>query len=305
MQSSKWDKRDVSNMKKQILSAALVFISILVNGCSGSKSDGYHGVLYYGWGQKLNSVNLETGERATLYSNPDMVIMSVTGIGMGKFLFGSNRISFRTDPVVQIFDRTEGKISAFGSGESGSIEHPAYLPAHHAIVFYSVINRKLVIAWADINNPDHMHAIDAKNNGLGYQLVPVSDDEVAYSDGEKPWLINLKSGVTKELNISGCVPQLWRSKTRQLLCSKGDSFDYFLTNLDGSGRQALDMGQNHVPVYYIPQLDIAIFNGTRLGLSGDLHEVGTLWFYDFGQKSMTKVVDDAMVGAGAVIWYPA
>jgi hypothetical protein len=291
-------------MKKQALSAALVFIGVLMNGCSGSGSGGYHGILYYGLGQHLDSVNLETGERATLYSNPDRIIMSVTGIGTERFLFGSNKISFRTDPIVQIFDRTAGKVSTFDSGESGPIEHPAYLPAHHAIVFYSAINHKLVVAWADIDTPSLMHVIDAKNNGLGYQLVPVSDDEIAYFDGEKPWLINLKSDVVRELNIPGCVPQLWRSTTHQLLCSKGDSFNYFLTNLDGSSRQALDIGQNHVPLYYIPQLDMAILNGMRLGLSGGIHEVGTLWFYDFKEKSMTKVVNDATAGAGAVIWYP-
>jgi hypothetical protein len=285
---------------------------LFAGACSGSDTNKYSGVLYYGWGQQLNSMDLATHKRAVLYVDPDHAIMSVTKLDLQRFMFGSNSIAFSTWPIVQTFDRSTGKVSALYSYNDGKqsdlegqsfIQQPIYLAKHSAIVFHGANDHKGGIYWASIATPSKQHLVE-DNVSVIYSLVPISDDEVVFYDGERPKLFNIKTGVLSDLNITECVPYLWRSRTQQLLCSKGDSFNYFLTNLDGSEREALNIGENHVPLYYIDQLDAAIFNGTELGLKGKPHEVGTLSFYDFDKKSMNKVVGDAMVGVGAVIWYP-
>ncbi|MGH2507962.1 MAG: hypothetical protein ACRDHZ_11250, partial [Ktedonobacteraceae bacterium] len=172
------------------------------------------------------------------------------------------------------------------------------------LVFEGVSNKYTFLYWATVDKPDQWHLLSDKPVNVIYPLVPVSNDEVAYYDGNKARLANIKTGKLSNLNIPDCIPYLWRERTHQLLCSSGDSFNYFLINLNGTGRQILNIGENHVPLYYIDQLDIGVFNGVRLSLSGGIHEVGTLWFYDFGTHAMTKISDDAAVGVNGVIWYP-
>ena len=71
----------------------------------------------------------------------------------------------------------------------------------------------------------------------------------------------------KQLPIKNCLPALWRSKEKQLLCYDDIKENYFLTNLKGNNIEVLPLKKGMIPILYIPKYDKLLLNITTLRLS--------------------------------------
>jgi hypothetical protein len=287
-----------------------VCIGALLITLVSCKSESLRGVFYYGEAQRLMRLDLSTGQKEVLDVDPDRMMMSVAKIDEQRFIFGSHKLDLNPSPIVQSYDRSNHRISTifrYSDKESSEIqgpvyiEKPIYMASRHVIIFHGAGGG---IYWANIDKPREQHLIESGVR-INYPLVQVADNELVFYDGTKVRLFDVDIGELSELNIADCVPYLWRSKTKQLLCSNSFSTKYFLTNLDDTGRQDLDPRYTGVPVYYIEQMDIAVFSGTKLGLENGVHEIGTIALYDFETRSVVKVINNVLVQSGALIYYPS
>lgn len=283
---------------------------LLLAGCAMANEQKPRGTIYVSLGQRLVSVNMATGKSAVLYVNLTEGMDCIVKLDDRRFLFVSLGKTGMTDRA-RIFNRVTLELSPLLTDQPGGISCPAYLPELHVLVYRSGDGHGLgAIYWSNIHTFDQRHLIQDDVTGMeggGSSIIAIGADEVLYvtslDTSGRLHLYNIKTGKRREVYIPDCVPLLWRSESDQLLCSKGDSFNYFLTNLDGSHQQNLPAG-HYVPVSYIPQLDAAIISGARPGFRGGLHEVWTTWFYYFKSRSMIEVSNDFGGGHGSVIWYP-
>ena len=119
---------------------------------------------------------------------------------------------------------------------------------------------KLLIAdWKDLAGS--VRVVDEGPFSLSRQVVPVDEDRVVFLPRDYPSMrgkiFNVKTLETSELPIAGCVPELWRQATKQLLCFDIDRAEHLLIGLDGRNRERVGPF-NFVPLLYLTELDAAL-----------------------------------------------
>jgi len=289
----------------------IAFSAFLLLACTGGSMAAKElgGIVYIGISQQLVAINLDSHESTVLFEDPTRVVSFVIKLDDRRILFGVDKLGLDPLPVLHVLDRTSNKVVVLYDASASNdgtryIGHPVFLKSKKRLYFYGTNKRHLGLYWADINTLGQSHLIH-DNLSFEYPLVAISDHEVAYYDGNNLEIFDADLNSSVPTKLSTCIPYLWRSATKQLLCSEGDSFRYFLTNLEGSSVSALKDLNNHIPLLYVNEVDEAIFNGISVDLGGTgLKEGGDLWIYNFKKDALIKLVHDVRVPTDALIWYP-
>lgn len=189
---------------------------------------------------------------------------------------------------------------------------PTYVAEHGKFVFYhhDPVAKRMKLYVADLKEP----VTSAREVGQGLKIsespvIQVSRDEIIFTEyvnEHKLYKIRRYNLVTHDLNalpLKNCYPAIWRSATRQLLCS--DKQGYYLTNLDGTDVQPLPELKDDIAEAYVPEYDTLILGKVRLELlpwpRGERHSV---WAYHFKERKMVRLFKETASGGKAtVIWY--
>jgi hypothetical protein len=290
-------------------------------------------IVYAGYTKKaaaILSMDLKAKKIKTLHENTGLLstTSSVSKIDDDWILFGMESFGkdFK-DAKNLIKDATEGKrLEAFfekfvnakntivklniKTGEVVSLRRgssPLYMSAHNKILFLLFGGGDLYgldsgLYIADANDASKAKFITECPTDYNH-LIKVSDSEVVFlSHAEDELsLYDIKTDKTTVLPIKNCpCPDVWRDKTKQLICYDREKNEYFLTSLDNKRVEKLPF-EYDTPVLYIPEKDklIMMVGSIYVGIHG-AGEVHNLWVYDFatGKKELLSKYNGFRAGNG-------
>ena len=152
----------------------------------------------------------------------------------------------------------------------------------------------------------HQIAADFGNNLHDAYPVQVSANEVVFSSTIsgtlRPFIYNIQTNSIAQLPIKhSCMPQLWRSKTKQLLCLDSNRKKNYFVGLDG--QKEIEAGIKYgseVPVIYSEKTDAVVISRYR---SFSLSEITDVWSFECGTQKRTKLIEKKLIGLGAAVWF--
>ena len=207
-----------------------------------------------------------------------------------------------------LYDRFTGALAPYPIPSRYSwLGMPVYLPNYKSVVAYSTDTKLLRIAS---DNPRDVVVIDDMGEGgYGYYaIVAISDDEVVYpADGDKVKYYNLGTGKVGYLPIKNCVPQLWRSKTQQLLCfAFYQKAHFYFIKLDGTQKKSAP-NFDGMPAIYLPDYDTVLAGGSEL-LWHFPDPIPSEWSilraYNLTSGSVHAFASGSWVYQGGTVWFP-
>ena len=212
----------------------IVFAALCVSACSTSHSNaGYTGTLYFAAGQTLYAMDMQDRHVMPVYENPEMVMTSLEKLDDQHLLLGYETLGRGSARAGErIVNRLNGSVSPYG----GAMQRLSlrYLPQLKVVVFFGLVggadSSHWSLYWANVDTPLQSHLID--DTGTAGSIIVVSSHQVVYTVGIIGGNFRVKTYdfETRQpsfLNIAGCDPILWRSKTQQLVCSRGDGKRYY------------------------------------------------------------------------------
>lgn len=247
-------------------------------------------------------------KRTVLAALPDgMQIGALTKINADQLVFSAANIAGPGSPYtiknyLWLFDLSTGKLERLRVGSA-----PTYVSLGHKLFFYAynqrdkdldlyssdfhgaITNAKVIHKGAFVN-PSPVIQVSRNQIVLDYDVERVPRQVFDY---------DIDTGKWRKLPIQECSPVLWRSATKQLLCTKGDSFHYYLTGLRGDRRRGFGGWGAAVFSAYIPSLDAAIAIRPRaLSTSGR----NDAWVYYFKTGKWRKIIRGISAAQGSAVW---
>lgn len=249
--------------------------------------------------------------KTVLVALPDgMQIGALTKINADQLVFSAVNIAGPGSPYtlknyLWLFDVHTGALKKLRPGLA-----PTYMATRHKLFFYAYSHRD---EGFDLYSSDFHGAIaDAKVIHKGSFVSPSPVIQVSRNrlvldyDVEKAThqvlAYNIDTGKWHQLPIRDCSPVLWRSATKQLLCTKGDSFHYYLTGLGGNHRRDLEGWGAVVFSAYIPSLDAAIAMRPRAFSTSERNDA---WVYYFKTLKWRKIIRGVSAAQGSAVWVGA
>lgn len=296
----------------------IALMLLCVSACSGARdNEKYTGTLYFVTGQVLYAMNLQTRRAIPVYKNLSMVMNSLEKLDDQRLLLGYELLgqgSIRFGEL--IVNRLNGSVSAYGDGMQ--IESLQYLPQLKVLVFAGAAGPvdHLSLYWANADAPFQPHLIEGTAT-VG-TIIVISDHQVIYTLGSvggdfRLMEYDFKTHQSSLLKLTDCNPILWRSRTSQLVCQGGTGAgSYYMTRLDGSGRQAISFGFiNNGPymIAYVRKYDVAVmtvYGEIRFSFTRGFYENSNLYLYSFQTRKLINISDQYAANAslGAAVWYP-
>lgn len=264
------------------------------------------GFIVFAEAQGLYEMDLHSCKREKLYGNRLSVFTNVSKVNKNKFLFVQNgppRIG------VKMFN-LKTKVVRLVYWEAST---PYYNPYYHKLFFYYAPTHQdgTWLYVAPMNVPiKNKEKIVAADDSAGSYTIPISRDKIIFvkSDAKNNnpiYEYNIKTKQIVTLPIKNCTfPQIWRSKTKQLLCLDRDHQEYFLTDLAGKYEEPLHVRSSFAPLLYLPQYDSLLFRTTSFGFFPKINpEKGDLEIYNFKTGKVQKSCDNLDLGMGDVVYY--
>ena len=300
----------------------IAFAAMCVSACSAPHAnEAYTGTLYFALGQTLSALNLQDHHVKLVYENQRIIMNSLTKLDDKHLLLGSMWQPHRGAPVesiMQIVNRMNGHAIAYSSNMAKVV----YLPRLKIIVFYGLTKAApyhWALYWSNVSTPNQRHLIDQRHqivNGSFGPIVVVSNHQVVYAVGIPGGNFRIKiydfeTHQSSFLNITDCDPRLWRSKTRQLLCSRVGAGHYYLVNLDGSDKERIHLGilnKGLFMVAYIKKYDVAVmsdYGGVWFSFKRGFHGTSYLYFYNFRTRKLIHISSRLAASPGVAVWYPS
>lgn len=286
-----------------------ICILLLMAGCSSSPH--LPGYLYAFQNNGFTVTDLNSGKVIDSVIGPkNMDFTFATKIDNNRILIGGWG---ETGQNTWIYNRSTGvllpfKIPPYSQNLQEAkywLEMPVYMAKYQQVIYYCGPSRLCAVS---VDRSGEMEVIDsnASHNGgmegIGhYPIVPISDDEIVYAtnNGELK-MYNLRIGKIEKLPIPNCIPQLWRSKTKQLLCmtlANKSRNPYYLIKLDGSNYTLAPYFKGG-PAIYLPDHDVVLAGGLTL-LDGDI-----LRSYNLTTDKVHAFARGAFVHPGGTVWFP-
>ena len=190
---------------------------------------------------------------------------------------------------------------------------PVYMPKYKSMIFYCGKNRLCRAPADDTGNVIVADPNDADDDGLGgwgyYPIVAVSDDEVLYiTNNDRVKYYNLATDKVGYLPFGKCVPQLWRSKTQQLLClAFQPKAHYYFIKLDGTEKARAPNFDDGTPAIYLPDYDTVIAGGLQLKWyfpDPIPYEWSILRAYNLTSGSVHAFASGSWMSQGDTAWFP-
>jgi len=273
------------------------FLSILTMGDNSMIIP--NGDLVFGSGQGLYKLNLKSCKMNELYHDNLSVFDKVSKVDENKFLFLQDG---PPDISIKMFDLKNHTIDLIYKGATS----PCYNAHNKKIIFNYIPTYKEgpFIYSADLNN-NIISKIKKVSVGSSYAnsigVISVSPDEVVFNYSESKnsiHMYNMVTGVLKNLPIQDCdFPQIWRSKTKQLMCYDPKNQNYFLTDLSGKKIEKMKTPASFLPVLYLEKYDELLFTITSFP------EKDHLGIYDFKTGDSKILCDNIGLGTGDAAYY--
>jgi hypothetical protein len=188
------------------------------------------------------------------------------------------------------------------------------VPKYKSLIFYC--GNPGVLCRLSLSSPNDVSIVDANGNhglrGAGifdgyFPIVKVSDEEVVYvTDNNIAKYYDISTGQVGYLPLGECAPQLWRSKTKQLLCfAFQPKSHYFLINLDGTDKAPAPHFDG-MPAIYLPDYDTILAGGGQL--KWDIpdpvpYEWSILRSYSLTNSSVHDFGSGSWVYQGGTVWF--
>ncbi|MGH8225248.1 MAG: hypothetical protein ACRER1_03720 [Gammaproteobacteria bacterium] len=298
------------NMKtrklKIVCLTAVTLLGVLISSCKASDSPKLpSGTLV--WIQNDNTIdqwNNTTGQKKPLLTLPyGTTIESLTKVTSTELIFSSYRTQGApesTDYHLWLFNIKSKKLTKLRTGSM-----PTYVKNAHKLFF---LDEGQDLFMADyrvpgaITNVEKIHAEGQITVG-DITVIQVSPNEVifnyyAFNGIHQILEYNIKTGKWKPLPIASCNPVLWRKPAQQILCTKGDSFNYYLTNLQGD--YTVSMGNLSYTNFflYLPRIDAAFASRPSSSI-----ETNDIWIYYFETEEWNRLVKNANGSLGTATWF--
>lgn len=255
------------------------------------------GTLIYGWGETVKQTELGPKDTLTrmLYQQRGEQISDLSKVDEDRFLF-SEQLNYR----IKIFNRQTGEVLPVIPGTG-----PTYIPQHGKLFFYrsepGAMRMKLLIAdWKDLTGS--IHVVDEGPFAIARQVIPVDTNRVVFlprdNRGTKVKMFDMRTSETFELPLAGCVPKLWRTATKQLLCFDIEREEHVLIGLDGQNRErGLPFGV--VPLLYLAELDAALIGFEE----GRDHMLALYPFAAMNGPGGKVILQQTIVGEGGALLF--
>ncbi len=308
--------------------AYLAISLLLLAGCSSPPQ--LSGYLYAFSNNNLTVVDLNTGKIISKTVGPNTLSFSYavkiddrTILLSGSSARPNGRsVSVKLDhhtvqfvsggAAIWFYNRVTGELTPYHVPPRYSfLGMPVYMKKYKSVVFYCGKNRLCRAPVDDINNGVVVDPNGAQDAGLGglwyYPIVPVSDDEVLYAaNNDRAKYYNLATDKVGYLPLAKCVPQLWRSKTQQLLClAFKPKAHYYFIKLDGTGKaHAPNFGGT--PAIYLPRFDTVLVGDLQLKWHFP-YPIPTEWSilraYNLKSGSVDSFASGSWVYQGGAVWF--
>lgn len=287
---------------------SLVVTILMLMGCYNKQHIPLTGKLVLGGSSDMGVLDLKTMQFEKLCNSEDRRCWgteSFTKLNNHSLLFNSNKSQ------ILEFNLQTKSIRVVSEG------HTATFIPEHQMLFFS-ISPQLWLAEFDGNTIKSARSI----TGVFYANRPIqiSNDEVVMMDNDESRQIykyNITDSSKVQLPIQQCVPYVWRSQTKQLLCYVREMKQFVLTGLDGkhweylpefggNNKQFLWFGAlNYTPLLYLDKFDVLILSTRRWDFSfrDPLGEDEDIWAYDFKTKKMDLLLKGQWVLQGSAVWF--
>lgn len=247
-------------------------------------------------------------KKTVLAALPDgMQIVALTKINTDQLVFSAVNIAGPGSPYtlknyLWLFDIHTGALTKLRPGLA-----PTYVATRHKLFFYAYNQGDKGV---DLYSSDFDGAIANANvihKGSFFSPSPVAQVSrklvvLDYDVGEAPRQVlayNIDTRKWHQLPMQDCSPVLWRSSKKQLLCTKGDSFHYYLTGLGGNHRRDLEGLGAVIFSAYIPSLDAAIAMRPRAFAASERNDA---WVYYFKTGKWRKIIRRFSAAQGSAVW---
>lgn len=290
---------------KIIISILFILLGVIIMSYTklvAAKETGMEGTIIYSvpaystLGHSIFSMNLSDFSSNQISTPREQYFYSLSKIGDKKFLFDDSIDTNKS--YINEFNIETGEIKKIIKGG-----YPFYMATHKKLFFVSSESNDKQSFFYVVDYNSHIQENKPITVGLTGSVIErpiqVSDDEVIFSNANKPGEIimyNVVTNQSKILPIQNCDhPYIWRSATKQLLCRNTKTL-YFLVGLDGKNIEKIEFSFDDSAVsanMYLPKYDKLLFNRREAFF---LTEHDNLWLYDFKTKTKQRVLKATGIG---------
>jgi hypothetical protein len=282
-----------------LLQLLIVMMSLY---CSKSGEGRFKGKLFYSSATNhLYELDLSTSREKIIYreNKPTEFITFITRITNHQLILSVDPL--RSSPILKLFDLPNNKVRTLREGIS-----PLYMIEHNVVFFYVKekphgIKDDMFLYVGNLNRLDsavliyHLPKADSTCFSLSnIPVVQISPDKVVFHGMNSSIIeydyINKK---TTEVDLRNLWPLAWRENTGELICCGPRAKDFYLVDWLNKKTRTLDLGEGSMGWKYIKEYDILLFSKERL-------ETGDIYFYDFKNFKIEKLIPNSIVRDNAV-----
>lgn len=284
----------------------LWFLFLLIpSGCSMGEHLDLSGRLIYSSGGKVIRVSdLDSMEFQTIYESIHNVasIERITRVTPDKFIFEECPVTEAC--VLKEFDMSSRKSKTLRTGRM-----PTYVSESNKLFFYDYAkdNKEKWLFISDLaimDTPRKVAKAPADKvlpNGLRYPLmtpvVQTSADEVALvGEDEQLWIYQISESKLEPTGIKHNSPEIWRSKTQQLICYDWELKEYYQIDLKTKVIEKLPQLEGTSGLTYLPRHDALVFGEASLHML--ISERYDIYVYSFENKKREKLRSHASIWSG-------
>lgn len=268
------------------------------------------GFVYSPGGMHIELWRFESKNFSVVYTSPRnaSTIATLTRVTNERFIFGECPVT--GECLLKEFDMKTGEAKTLFPGTK-----PSYIPESKSLFFYNVSNGLqpqdnwlYIVDISTLDSPRKVAKAPPNNNPQRKwwtetvtKAIQTSSDEVLFvGEDTQLWKYSISQSVVTPTRIENCLPQFFRSRTKQLVCYDFRLKNISLIDLNTKYVEPLPQLKGAFGLIYIPKHDVVIYTKTRLywGIS----ETTDIWAYSFDTQEITRVSSGEPAAISSGFW---
>ena len=285
-----------------------VIVSFLLGGCywPDASSVNLSGRLIVSNGVDIRSIRLEDpeNEQLILYRVSEGSIGSIARVGDEELIFEgcySNQLP-GVGCAVTLFDSVADTFEPLRRGWA-----PYFMSGHNKLFFYtkdSSESELTSLMMADLHDESVATEIttitlDARSS-ISRQMKPVvqvSKDSVVYLNKDRELMrLDVPDMVRNFVRRPGCVPEIWRSQTKELLCSQARGREVSLLDLESGEKDIIPELGGALGFVYLAQYDALVYQ--KLGWRFPVGEEFDIYYFSFSERKESVLLEHTSLEYG-------